>query len=110
MAQLSKTARFYRNNPEARKKHQEYQKKYNNGEITGTRSGKEKERIRKQNKLRRAAIKKGQVKRNDGNDVSHKKDKKGTYGEGSYTIKSAGTNRGERERSRLKGSRRRKRV
>lgn len=109
MAALSRTARFYRSNPEARKKHQDYQKKYNNGEVDGTRSHLERERIRKQNKARRAAIKAGKVKRNDGKDVSHKKGRRGRFGKGDTTIKSASVNRGEREASRLRGSKRRHR-
>jgi|VirMetMinimDraft_7_1064189.scaffolds.fasta_scaffold73936_3 hypothetical protein len=61
MAKLSRTAKFYRENPEARKKHNETQKKIN----------KKPSESKKRVELNKANKKMGKV--GDGKDVSHTK-------------------------------------
>ena len=63
---LSKTARYYRDNPEARKKKNEYQKKYN----------KKKTQIKKRTELNRLNHKFGTYGNGDKKDVSHKDGRK----------------------------------
>jgi uncharacterized phage-associated protein len=76
---LGRTARYYRDNPEARKKKNEYQKKYNKSK---------KERARRADlvKLNREM---GTYGNGDGKDVSHRDGKK-------PILKSAKKNRGSK--------------
>ena len=64
MGKLSKSAQYYRDNPEARQKKGEYDKKLN-----ATPEQKRKRVIR--NFLRRLFARKGKVKKGDGKDVHH---------------------------------------
>jgi len=57
------------------------------------------------NKARRAALKSGRVKKNDGKDLHHPKG----INNPKTTVMSRSKNRGIREKSRLKGSKRKKR-
>ena len=61
-------------------------------------SGKQKKRRALRNKLRRLLAKKGKVKKGDGKDVHHKGNK--------VVVMSASRNRGMKEKSRLKKSKR----
>ena len=83
----SKTAKYYKDNPEARKKRLEYQKEYNKKPA-------EKKKRAELNKINREADKKG-VDRKD-KDYDHAVGKHVHYS----------TNRGRPEKSRLKGSKR----
>lgn len=82
-----KTAKYYAKNPDARKKHQDYQREYNKKE-------REVNKRVELNKINRQADKKGVDRR--GKDYDH--------AVGRY-VKSS-VNRGRAEKSRLKGSKR----
>jgi hypothetical protein len=75
-------------------KKRNYKKEYNKFQKSGT----QKKRRALRNKLRRLFAKKGKVKKGDGKDVHHKN--------GKARVMTASQNRGIREASRLKGSKR----
>jgi hypothetical protein len=85
---MKKTARYYRDNHEAREKKNEYQKKFNKRE----------EQVEKRVELNRHNRKKGTYGNGDGLDASHMK--------GGIKFEIASRNRARREKSRLKGSKR----
>lgn len=85
---MKKTAKYYRDNHEAREKKNEYQKKFNKRE----------EQVEKRVKLNRHNRKKGTYGNGDGLDASHMK--------GGIKFEIASRNRARREKSRLKGSKR----
>ena len=64
MARLSRTAQFYRDNPEAKAKKAEYDTAFNA-------TPEQKERRSLRNRLRRLFTRKGKVKKGDGKDVHH---------------------------------------
>jgi uncharacterized phage-associated protein len=76
---LSRTAKYYRDNPEARKKRNEYQKKYN-------KMSREKKKRAELNRLNRLF---GTYGNGDGKDVSHKDGRK-------PRLESASKNRGSK--------------
>ena len=76
---LGRTAKYYRDNPEARKKHRAYQKKYN----------KKKSSIRQRVADKRENRKFGTYGNYDGLDVSRRKG-------GKYVLESAKKNRGSK--------------
>jgi hypothetical protein len=76
---LGRTAKYYRDNPEARKKHRAYQKKYN----------KKKSSIRQRVEDNRENRKFGTYGNYDGLDVSRRKG-------GKYVLESAKKNRGSK--------------
>lgn len=82
MGKLSKSAQYYKNNPEAREKKGEYDKKLN-----ATSKQKRKRVVR--NMLRRLFTRKGKVKKGDGKDVHHT----GGTKVGKATVMSASKNR-----------------
>tara|TARA_R110000851_G_scaffold27764_5_gene77894 strand:- start:8854 stop:9147 length:294 start_codon:yes stop_codon:yes gene_type:complete len=88
-SKLSKTAKFYRNNPDARKKKAATDKKVN------SRSEQKKKR-RESGRKRTAAKRAG--KNIEGKDYDHKQKK----------FISSKANRGQKEKSRVKGSKRKK--
>lgn len=88
----SKTAQYYAKNPEARKKRLEYQKKYN------ARPSEVKRRV----ELKKYNRDKGTDGNGDGKDASHK-------GGRIVGFEDASRNRGRREKSRVKGYKRKKR-
>lgn len=87
-----KSAKYYAANPEARKKKNEYAKKYN----------KKADQRKYRSELNKYNRKKGTYGNGDGKDASHKGGK-------IVGMESASKNRGRREKSRLKGSKRGKR-
>lgn len=89
-SQLSKSAKYYRDNPKARKKKAKTDKKVNSRE-------EQKKKRRESGRARTAAKKRGQNIK--GKDYDHKQRK----------FISSSKNRGQAEKSRLKGSKRRKR-
>jgi len=74
---LGKTARYYRDNPDARKKRLEYQSEYN----------KKPRELAKRAELNKENRRRGTYADHDGNDLSHTK--KG------YVMKKASVNRGD---------------
>jgi len=76
---LSRTAKFYRDNPEARKKHRAYQAKYN----------KKRKSIKQRVADNRENRKKGTYGNYDGLDVSHK-------GKGRYVLEAEKKKRGSK--------------
>ena len=91
----SKSARYYQNNPEAKKKKAAYDKKYNKKTVS--------DRV-KRNQARAKAEKEGKVKKGDGKDVHHVNG----INSKKTRVESASKNRGRNEKSRKKGSKRRK--
>ena len=79
---LGRTARYYRDNPEARKKRLEYQKKYN----------KKKSSVKKRVELNNENRKRGTYGNGDGMDVSHMKN-------GKTILEKASKNRGNKTRT-----------
>ena len=79
---LGRTARYYRDNPEARKKRLEYQKKYN----------KKKSSVKKRVELNNENRKRGTYGNGDGMDVSHMKN-------GRTILEKASKNRGNKTRT-----------
>jgi len=75
-------------------KKRNYKKEYKKFQSSST----QKKRRALRNKLRRRLAKKGKVKKGDGKDVHHKGKR--------VTVMSASKNRGMKEKSRLKGSKR----
>ena len=75
-------------------KKRNYRKEYKKFQSSST----QKKRRALRNKLRRLFTKKGKVSKGDGNDIHHKN--------GKATVMTAKKNRGLREKSRLKGSKR----
>lgn len=61
------------------------------------------------NSARRAALKKGRVHKGDGKDIDHIRGVGAGNGSDNLRVMSASKNRGRRQASRLKGSKRRKR-
>lgn len=92
MAGNSKSAKYYRKNPKARKKKQAYQAKFN----------KRPDQKRKRIQLIQANRKRGTYGNGDGKDLHHSKS-------GKLVSEPASKNRGRREKSRLKGSKRKTR-
>lgn len=92
MAAKSKSAKYYAKNPKARAKKKAYDKKFN---------AKPKQR-KYRSELNKYNRKKGTYGNGDGKDASHKGGK-------IVGMESASKNRGRREKSRLKGSKRKKR-
>lgn len=80
---LGKTAKYYRDNPEARKKRLEYQKEYN----------KKKREVKKRVLLNRENRERGTYGNGDGLDVSH-------MSNGKTRLESASKNRGNGTRTR----------
>lgn len=80
---LSKSAKYYRDNPDARKKKNEYQKTFN----------KKREQVVNRVGLNRENRERGTYGNGDGLDVSHMKD-------GSTRLEKASKNRGNKTRSR----------
>ena len=89
MAAKSRTAKYYASHPEARKKHVEYQKKYN----------KKSREVKKRVELITARRKKG-IYGKGGGDLHH--------GKNGLVREPVSKNRGRKEKSRLKGSKRKK--
>lgn len=85
---MKKTAKFYHENEEAREKKNEYQKKYN----------KKKDQVKKRVELNRFNREKGTYGNGDDKDASHLN--------GIIIFEKASRNRARREKSRLKGSKR----
>lgn len=79
---LGRTAKYYRDNPEARKKRLEYQKKYN----------KKKREIEKRVSLNRENRRRGTYGNGDGLDVSH-------MSNGKTKLEKASKNRGNKTRT-----------
>ena len=79
---LGRTAKYYRDNPEARKKRLEYQKKYN----------KKKSEVSKRVALNKENRKRGTYGNGDGLDVSH-------MGNGKTKLEKASKNRGNKTRT-----------
>lgn len=94
---MGKTADFYKKNPEARKKKLAYDTKYQSSET-------QKKNRASRNRVRAKAMKRGIVKKGDGMDMHHHK---GIKSDSAVKI-SASKNRGMPEKSRLKGSKRKK--
>ena len=67
-------------------------------------SVKEKKNRAKRNKARRRAVRKGKVKKGDGNDLHHPNGVDSTI----VVVMTASKNRGKKEKSRKKGSKRKK--
>lgn len=95
---LSKTAKYYRENPDARKKKADYDSDYQKSDTQV------KNRVAR-NRARRRAMKKGRVRKGDGKDLHHANG----INSDKVVVMDASKNRGMAEKSRLKGSRRRKR-
>ena len=74
---LGKTAKYYKENPEARKKHNDYQKQYNKSD----------KQVAKRVELNRENRRKGTYGNGDGMDVSHTKR--------GFIMKKASSNRGD---------------
>lgn len=89
---MKKTAKYYAKNPKAKSKKNAYQKKYN---------AKPSERKRR-SELVKENRKRGTYGNGDKKDVSHMKS-------GKTKLESQSKNRGRREKSRVKGSTRKKR-
>jgi len=87
---LKRTAKHYRKNKASYKKKLEYDKKYN----------KKPSSVRKRVELNRINRNNPNSKKGDGLDVSHQKD-------GGTKLEKASKNRARKEKSRLKGSKRR---
>ena len=85
---MKKTAKYYRDNHEARERKNEYQKEYN----------KKPSEVKKRVELNRFNREKGTYGNGDGKDASHIN--------GSIKFERASRNRARREKSRLKGSKR----
>jgi hypothetical protein len=90
MTAKSKTAKYYAANPKARKKHVEYQKKHN----------KKPKEVAKRKELIKARRKRG-IYGKGGGDLHHGKN-------GKLIREAPSKNRGRAEKSRLKGSKRKK--
>jgi hypothetical protein len=91
MAAKSKSAKYYASHPEARRKKKAYDTKYH----------KSKKRRKYRSKLNQERRKRG-IYGKGGGDLHHKKD-------GGFRQENPSKNRGRKEKSRLKGSKRRKR-
>ena len=85
---MKKTAKYYHENEEAREKKNEYQKKFN----------KKKDQVKKRVELNRHNREKGTYGNGDDMDASHMN--------GRIVFERASRNRARREKSRLKGSKR----
>jgi hypothetical protein len=85
---MKKTAKYYKNNKEAREKKNEYQKKYNKSE----------EQVERRVELNRFNRQMGTYGNGDDMDASHMA--------GKIVFEKAARNRARREKSRLKGSKR----
>lgn len=85
---MKKTAKYYKDNDDARKKKNEYQKKFN----------KKPEQVKKRVELNKHNREKGTYGNGDGMDASHMK--------GTIVFEKASRNRARREKSRMKGSKR----
>lgn len=85
---MKKTAKYYHENEEAREKKNEYQKKFN----------KRKDQVKKRVELNRHNREKGTYGNGDDMDASHMN--------GGIVFERASRNRARREKSRLKGSKR----
>lgn len=85
---MKKTAKYYHENEEAREKKNEYQKKFN----------KKKDQVKKRVELNRFNREKGTYGNGDDKDASHMN--------GGIVFERASRNRARREKSRLKGSKR----
>lgn len=85
---MKKTAKYYKENDKARKKKNEYQKEYN----------KKHEQMERRVELNRFNREKGTYGNGDGMDASHMG--------GKIMMEKASRNRARREKSRLKGSKR----
>lgn len=85
---MKKTAKYYKNNKEAREKKNEYQKKYNKSE----------EQVERRVELNRFNRQMGTYGNGDDMDASHMG--------GKIVFEKAARNRARREKSRLKGSKR----
>lgn len=89
---MKKTAKYYSENPQARKVKRAYDKKYNKAKSATAK------RV-ELNKYNREAQAEGRASKNDGHDASHKGGK-------IVGFEKASVNRGRKEKSRLKGSKR----
>lgn len=85
---MKKTAKYYKENHEAREKKNEYQKEFN----------KRPDQVKKRVELNEHNRKNGTYGNGDGMDASHMK--------GGIVFEKAARNRARREKSRLKGSKR----
>lgn len=88
MAAKSRTAKYYASNPKARKKHVDYQKKYN----------KKPEELAKRRELAKARTKRG-IMGKGGGDLHH-------AANGKLVREPVSKNRGRNEKSRVKGYKR----
>lgn len=95
---LSKTALYYKRNPKARAKKASYDADYQQDDTQV------KNRVAR-NRARRRALKAGRVRKGDGKDLHHHKG----INSDATVVMDASKNRGVAEKSRLKGSKRRRR-